>query len=145
MATGGHDTNPFSEGYNDRFTREQRPQSRLDQTQIQVQEVVTIMKSNVDKVMERDTRLHDLESRADTLSNSAHMFERRSAQVRKKMWWNNMKWKIILGLVAILAVVGIGFWIASSFKGDGGSDSKSVMDADTINDSVVSGGSGSST
>ncbi|CAG7724205.1 unnamed protein product [Allacma fusca] len=74
------------------------------------------MKSNVDKVMERDTRLHDLESRADTLSNSAHMFERRSAQVCKKI-----------------------------FKGDDGNDSRSVMDADTINDSVVSGGSGGST
>jgi len=128
MATSGQSTNPFATGYNDRFQQEQqRPPSKLEQTQVQVQEVVTIMKSNVDKVLERDSRLSELDTRADALSNSAQLFERRSTQIRKKMWWNNLKWKIILGVVLILAIVGIGFWIASSFKSsDNGGSTKSI-------------------
>jgi vesicle-associated membrane protein 2 len=142
MATGTQNSNPFREGYNDRFTREQqRPPSQLDQTQQQVQEVVTIMRSNVEKVMERDSRLSELDARADSLSNSAHMFERRSNQVRRKMWWNNLKWKIILAVVVILSVVGIGFWIATSFKSDGGSGSESTSYVNVPNETNSVGGS----
>jgi vesicle-associated membrane protein 2 len=52
---------------------QQGPQSsrpsnkRLQQTQAQVDEVVGIMKVNVEKVLERDTKLSQLDDRADAL------------------------------------------------------------------------------
>lgn len=39
-------------------------QKRLQQTQAQVDEVVDIMKTNVEKVLERDSKLSELDDRA---------------------------------------------------------------------------------
>ena len=45
-------------------------QSNLDATRAQVNEVQNIMKVNVEKVMEREAKLGDLEDRADQLKVS---------------------------------------------------------------------------
>lgn len=42
-------------------------QKRLQQTQAQVDEVVDIMKTNVEKVLERDQKLSELDDRAGEL------------------------------------------------------------------------------
>ena len=47
-----------------------RDQSNLDATRAQVNEVQNIMKINVEKVMEREAKLGDLEDRADQLKVS---------------------------------------------------------------------------
>ena len=47
-----------------------RDQSNLDATRAQVNEVQNIMKVNVEKVMEREAKLGDLEDRADQLKVS---------------------------------------------------------------------------
>ena len=47
-----------------------RDQSHLDATRAQVNEVQNIMKVNVEKVMEREAKLGDLEDRADQLKVS---------------------------------------------------------------------------
>ncbi|KAF6300116.1 vesicle associated membrane protein 2 [Rhinolophus ferrumequinum] len=44
---------------------------RLQQTQAQVDEVVDIMRVNVDKVLERDQKLSELDDRADALQAGA--------------------------------------------------------------------------
>ncbi|PFX26715.1 Vesicle-associated membrane protein 3 [Stylophora pistillata] len=64
---------------------------RLQQTQAQVDEVVDIMKVNVDKVLERDAKLSELDSRADQLQAGASQFEHRAARLKRKMWWQNCK------------------------------------------------------
>lgn len=43
-------------------------QKRLQQTQAQVDEVVDIMKTNVEKVLERDQKLSELDDRAGKIS-----------------------------------------------------------------------------
>ena len=47
-----------------------RDHSQLDATRAQVNEVQNIMKINVEKVMEREAKLDDLEGRADQLKVS---------------------------------------------------------------------------
>ena len=51
-------------------------QSQLDATRAQVNEVQNIMKVNVDKIMEREAKLGDLEGRADQLK--AFQFKNRA-------------------------------------------------------------------
>uniref|UniRef100_A0A3Q1BSD3 V-SNARE coiled-coil homology domain-containing protein n=1 Tax=Amphiprion ocellaris TaxID=80972 RepID=A0A3Q1BSD3_AMPOC len=48
---------------------------RLQQTQAQVDEVVDIMRVNVDNVLERDQKLSELDDRADALQAGASQFE----------------------------------------------------------------------
>eukprot|EP00121_Abeoforma_whisleri_P015713 Awhi_evm1s14455 len=49
---------------------------RLVETQQQVDEVVDIMKQNVNQVFEREDKLTDIEDRSDALASGAQRFER---------------------------------------------------------------------
>ncbi len=51
--------------------------NRLEQAQAQVREVTDVMRVNVDKVLERDSKLSDLNSRADNLQAGANQFQTR--------------------------------------------------------------------
>uniref|UniRef100_A0A8D2L3S0 V-SNARE coiled-coil homology domain-containing protein n=1 Tax=Varanus komodoensis TaxID=61221 RepID=A0A8D2L3S0_VARKO len=62
---------------------------RLQQTQAQVNEVVDIMRVNVDKVLERDQKLSELDNRADALQAGASQFETSAAKLKRKHWWKN--------------------------------------------------------
>ncbi|KFO26060.1 Vesicle-associated membrane protein 3, partial [Fukomys damarensis] len=64
---------------------------RLQQTQNQVEEVVDIMRVNVDKVLERDQKLSELDDRADALQAGASQFETSAAKLKRKYWWKNCK------------------------------------------------------
>uniref|UniRef100_A0A673Z714 Vesicle-associated membrane protein 1-like n=1 Tax=Salmo trutta TaxID=8032 RepID=A0A673Z714_SALTR len=64
---------------------------RLQQTQAQVEEVVDIMRVNVDKVLERDQKLSELDDRADALQAGASQFESCAAKLKSKYWWKNAK------------------------------------------------------
>ncbi|XP_066539621.1 synaptobrevin isoform X2 [Hoplias malabaricus] len=64
---------------------------RLQQTQAQVEEVVDIMRVNVDKVLERDQKLSELDDRADALQAGASQFESCAAKLKNKYWWKNCK------------------------------------------------------
>ncbi|KAH8867477.1 Synaptobrevin-like protein [Schistosoma japonicum] len=64
---------------------------RLQQTQAQVNEVVDIMRVNVDKVLERDKNLSELDGRADALQAGASQFEASAGKLKRKLWWKNCK------------------------------------------------------
>ncbi|KAM8840673.1 vesicle-associated membrane protein 3-like [Spinachia spinachia] len=75
---------------------------RLQQTQAQVDEVVDIMRVNVDKVLERDQKLSELDDRADALQAGASQFESSAAKLKNKYWWKNCKMMIIMAIVGLI-------------------------------------------
>ncbi|XP_051844625.1 vesicle-associated membrane protein 3 [Antechinus flavipes] len=87
---------------------------RLQQAQNQVDEVVDIMRVNVDKVLERDQKLSELDDRADALQAGASQFETSAAKLKRKYWWKNCKMWAILITVAIVIIVIIIVWSVSS-------------------------------
>lgn len=79
---------------------------RLQQTQNQVDEVVDIMRVNVDKVLERDQKLSELDDRADALQAGASQFETSAAKLKRKYWWKNCKmWAIGIVIVVIIIII----------------------------------------
>nr|VZI36907.1 unnamed protein product [Spirometra erinaceieuropaei] len=81
-------------------------QNRIQAQQAQVNEVVDIMKANVSRVLERDQKLSDLDSRADQLQVHSRQFEAISRSVQRKYFWRNMKmWAIIAFVVIIIIIV----------------------------------------
>ncbi|GAA52723.1 vesicle-associated membrane protein 2, partial [Clonorchis sinensis] len=81
-----------------------RPQNkRLQQTQAQVDEVVDIMRVNMEKVLERDAKLSQLDDRADALQAGASQFEASAGKLKNKYWWKNMKRRFLIASV-VLAV-----------------------------------------
>ncbi|XP_045719684.1 vesicle-associated membrane protein 3-like [Mirounga angustirostris] len=77
---------------------------RLQQTQNQVDEVVDIMKVNVDNVLERDQKLSELDDRADALKAGASQFETIAAKLKRKYWWKNCKMWVI-GIVVVVIII----------------------------------------
>uniref|UniRef100_A0A8C6GWA1 V-SNARE coiled-coil homology domain-containing protein n=1 Tax=Mus spicilegus TaxID=10103 RepID=A0A8C6GWA1_MUSSI len=79
---------------------------RLQQTQNQVDEVVDIMRVNVDKVLERDQKLSELDDRADALQAGASQFETSAAKLKRKYWWKNCKmWAIGISVLVIIVII----------------------------------------
>lgn len=58
---------------------------------LQVDEVVGIMRTNVEKVLERDQKLSELDDRADALQQGASQFEQQAGKLKRKYWWQNLK------------------------------------------------------
>ncbi|KAK9880663.1 hypothetical protein WA026_011900 [Henosepilachna vigintioctopunctata] len=92
----------------------------LEQTQAQVNEVVGIMRVNVEKVLERDQKLSELDSRADALQEGGKRFEQQAQKLKRKYWWKNLKMMIILGVIAfvILVIIITSLWSSGSSSGD---------------------------
>ena len=54
----------------------------MEQAKDQVDQVTNIMRGNVDKIMERDGKLQDLENKAEQLQADSQQF-----QVRRWCYW----------------------------------------------------------
>ncbi|CAH1184536.1 unnamed protein product [Phyllotreta striolata] len=80
-------------------------QRRLQQTQAQVDEVVDIMKTNVEKVLERDQKLSELDDRADALQQGASQFEQQAGKLKRKFWLQNLKMMIIMGVIGLVILI----------------------------------------
>ena len=79
--------------------------NKVTALQSQVQDVTNIMNENVNNVLERGGKLKDLEDRASVLKEGADQFEKNGLKIKKKMWWENMKMKIIIAVVAIVLII----------------------------------------
>jgi len=91
---------------------------RFQQTQAQVDEVVDIMRLNVDKVLERDQKLSQLDDRADALQMGAAQFESSAGALKRKMWLKNLKMMILMGIVGTIFAGVVIFWIVSKVSPD---------------------------
>ena len=79
-------------------------------------EVVGVMRDNVNKVLERDVKLSELDTRAEDLEAASNSFATSAKKVRKKMWWENLKMKLIIGgvvlaiLIIIITIIAVKVW-----------------------------------
>ncbi|KAL5972202.1 Vesicle-associated membrane protein 2, partial [Taenia solium] len=92
-------------------TEQPRPpptNKRFQQTQAQVNEVVDIMRVNMEKVLERDAKLAQLDDRADALQAGASQFEASAGKLKNKYWWKNMKMTLALGVVGLVLLIALG-------------------------------------
>ncbi|KAI9325514.1 synaptobrevin-domain-containing protein [Zopfochytrium polystomum] len=79
---------------------------KVQQVQAQVDDVVGIMQHNIRGVMQRGENLETLNERTETLQNSSSQFHSTAKQVRKAMFWKDIKTRILL-IAVIVIVVGI--------------------------------------
>jgi len=115
----GADPNAAAAGGRGEPPRNYMPSKRLQQTQAQVDEVVDIMRVNVEKVLERDQKLSELDNRAEALQVGASRFEQSAGKLKNKFWWQNMKMWLILGGVLIVLVIILIVWFMTGQKNEG--------------------------
>uniref|UniRef100_A0A452I079 V-SNARE coiled-coil homology domain-containing protein n=1 Tax=Gopherus agassizii TaxID=38772 RepID=A0A452I079_9SAUR len=80
---------------------------RLQQSQAQMEEVVSIMSVNVEKVLDRDIRLTEMDGKAEALEAGASVFKTSAGKLKRKYWWKNCKMMIMLGVICAIVMVAI--------------------------------------
>ncbi|KAJ2631376.1 Vesicle membrane receptor protein (v-SNARE) [Coemansia sp. RSA 1290] len=91
-------------------------ENKAQRVQNEVDDVVKIMQENIDSVMKRGEDLDNVGQKTDRLRDDAQVFQRSAVRVRKKMWWNNMKWKIIIAVCLIIIILVIVLSVVLSKK-----------------------------
>ena len=66
-------------------------------------------RTNVEKVLERDTKLTALDERADALQSGASQFEKQASKLKQRFWLANTKW-LVLGLLLLAAGLGLAYY-----------------------------------
>ncbi|CAA0817491.1 vesicle-associated membrane protein 724 [Striga hermonthica] len=79
---------------------------KLLKVKAQVSEVKSIMLENIDKTIERGENLTVLNDKAEDLRYSAQEFKKKGTEIRRKMWYQNMKVKlVVLGIILLLVLI----------------------------------------
>ncbi|KAJ3054682.1 hypothetical protein HDU99_007728, partial [Rhizoclosmatium hyalinum] len=55
------------------------------------------MQDNINKVVQRGENLEALQNKTENLASSSLQFKKGATEVRKAMWWRDMKTNLILG------------------------------------------------
>eukprot|EP00850_Spirogloea_muscicola_P012899 SM000085S23249 [mRNA] locus=s85:183998:185686:- [translate_table: standard] len=84
--------------------------NKMSRIKAQVSEVKGIMMDNIEKVLDRGEKIELLVDKTENLRFQADNFQRQGRQLRSKMWWQNMKIKLVI--LAILVAIGIIIWVS---------------------------------
>jgi len=80
--------------------------NKLSKVQAQISEVKGVMMDNIEKVLDRGEKIEILVDKTDNLRSQAQEFRTQGTQVRRKMWLQNMKIKlIVLGIIVALILI----------------------------------------
>ncbi|KAL3145039.1 hypothetical protein ABBQ32_003530 [Trebouxia sp. C0010 RCD-2024] len=72
--------------------------------QKQVSVVKNVMIQNIESVLDRQVKLGVLAEKADGLKSSADNFKKTGQQVRRRMWWRNLKMKLLVLLLVLVLI-----------------------------------------
>ncbi|PWA83091.1 hypothetical protein CTI12_AA171440 [Artemisia annua] len=80
--------------------------SKLAKVKAQVSEVKGVMEQNINSVLDRGVQIEVLVDKTENLRDQAQEFRRGGTQMRRKMWLQNMKIKlIVLGIIIALILI----------------------------------------
>lgn len=80
--------------------------SKLAKVKAQVSEVKGVMMDNIEKVLDRGEKIELLVDKTENLRFQAQDFQKKGTELRRKMWFQNMKVKlIVLGIVVALILI----------------------------------------
>ncbi|KAL1330250.1 hypothetical protein HN51_047426 [Arachis hypogaea] len=78
--------------------------NKLAKVKAQVAEVKGVMMENIEKVLDRGEKIEMLVDKTDNLRSQAQDFRTQGTKMKKKMWIENMKIKLIVFGIALLLV-----------------------------------------
>ncbi|XP_031504769.1 vesicle-associated membrane protein 727 [Nymphaea colorata] len=81
--------------------------SKLSKLKAQITEVKGIMMDNIEKVLDRGEKIELLVDKTESLQFQADNFQRQGRQLRRRMWLQNLRLKLIVGgsVLAFILIV----------------------------------------
>jgi len=77
----------------------------IQNVQNEINECTNIMKSNIEKVLDRDQKLNDIESNSEALLESSHRFEKKTNKLKWKYYCTDKRFLISLILMLIFIII----------------------------------------
>jgi len=77
---------------------------KITKVRSEIDKVKTVMVQNIEKVLERGERIELLVDKTENLNQTAVQFKKKSTQVKRRMWWKNVRVLVIL-IIVILVIV----------------------------------------
>ncbi|XP_054783634.1 vesicle-associated membrane protein 722-like isoform X3 [Prosopis cineraria] len=90
--------------------------NKLAKVKAQVSEVKGVMMENIEKVLDRGEKIELLVDKTENLRSQAQDFRQQGTKIRRKMWFQNMKIKLIVLAIIVLLILVIVFSICGGFK-----------------------------
>ncbi|KAJ9701029.1 hypothetical protein PVL29_006398 [Vitis rotundifolia] len=90
--------------------------SKLAKVKAQVSEVKGVMMENIEKVLDRGEKIELLVDKTENLRSQAQDFRQQGTKMRRKMWLQNMKIKLIVLAIIIALILIIILSICHGFK-----------------------------
>lgn len=118
-AFGNSEAPPTSPNLNSPSSQIAGSTDKTHEVHKQVDELRTIMESNLDKTIQRGADLDTLEAQSRNLQDSSAQFSKNAGQVEQNLKWKKMRTAIIVSLVllvVIAVVVGVGVIMAKKKK-----------------------------
>ena len=80
-------------------------QQKVDLVKSQVAETKSVMADNIDKVLQRGEDLDSVVEKTDRMVDSANIFKKKGVQIRKRLWWQNMRIKLLIAAAVLLVLI----------------------------------------
>ncbi|KAK9145979.1 hypothetical protein Sjap_005882 [Stephania japonica] len=90
--------------------------NKIAKVKAQVSEVKGVMMENIEKVLDRGEKIELLVDKTDNLRSQAQDFRQQGTKMRRKMWWQNMKMKLIVLAIFIVLVLIIILSVCHGFR-----------------------------
>ena len=79
--------------------------SKVSRVQQQVSEVKEIMMDNIEKVLDRGEKIELLVDKTENLRFQADNFHRTGRALRRRMWWQNLKMKLVFAAFVLVVIL----------------------------------------
>ncbi|KAL0433048.1 UNVERIFIED_CONTAM: putative vesicle-associated membrane protein [Sesamum latifolium] len=90
--------------------------SQLAKVKAQVSEVKGVMLENIEKVLDRGEKIELLVDKTENLRSQAQDFKTQGTKLKRKMWYENMKIKLVVFAILFVLVLIIVLSICPRFK-----------------------------
>lgn len=90
--------------------------SKLSKLKAQITEVKGIMMDNIEKVLDRGEKIELLVDKTENLQFQADSFQRQGRQLRRKMWFQNLQMKLMVGGAIFIFIIIVWLFACGGFK-----------------------------
>ncbi|XP_043693126.1 vesicle-associated membrane protein 727 isoform X2 [Telopea speciosissima] len=89
--------------------------SKLSKLKAQITEVKGVMMDNIEKVLDRGEKIELLVDKTENLQFQADSFQRQGRQLRRKMWLQNLRFKLMVGGAIIALIIILWLMVCRGF------------------------------
>lgn len=103
--SGGPSSYQHAEGSQGNNQQQLPGGAKIKELQNDVNQLTSVMQSNINKVLERGDRMDTLNERSELLSSRANEFRINSRNVSRKFWWQNFRFQLTIGVVVLTLII----------------------------------------